>query len=150
MAWRHARGSGKRGCLARALAWGEPYPAVVFANHPAVVYSGNVEPQDQDAGAWTYVLDEASLAEGEMRAVCPLGVNIVLARVGGELYALAGKCAHMACPLSMGTLDGYTLVCPCHDWRYDVRTGRFRAAPELGLQVYPLRIEQGRVFVSLR
>jgi nitrite reductase/ring-hydroxylating ferredoxin subunit len=50
----------------------------------------------------------------------------------------------------MGTLDGYNLVCPCHDWRYDIRTGRFRAAPELGLTVYPVKAETGKIYVSLQ
>jgi 3-phenylpropionate/trans-cinnamate dioxygenase ferredoxin subunit len=42
----------------------------------------------------------------------------------------------MACPLLLGTLDGHTLTCACHDWRFDIRTGRFLSAPELGLATY--------------
>src|SRR6185295_8052289 len=33
------------------------------------------------------------------------------------------------CPLFTGTLDGQTLVCPCHDWRYDVTTGDSSTRP---------------------
>jgi phenylpropionate dioxygenase-like ring-hydroxylating dioxygenase large terminal subunit len=44
-------------------------------------------------------------------------------------------------PLFTGTLEGHTLTCPCHDWRFDVRTGRFLEAPELGLAVYPTKSE---------
>ena len=60
-----------------------------------------------------------------MAPVYPLGVNVVLACVGGAVYAVSGTGAHMACPLFMGRLEGYTIVCPCHDWRFDARTGRF-------------------------
>src|SRR5271157_1722144 len=98
---------------------------------------------------WTYVLDDAVLPEGHMAPVFPLGVNVVLARVGGAAYAVSGKCAHMACPLSAGRLEGYTIICPCHDWRFDVRTGRFLDAPELGLRVYPTKLEAGKLYVSL-
>ena len=98
---------------------------------------------------WTYVLDDAVLLEGHMAPVYPLGVNIVVARVGGAVYAVSGKCAHMACPLSEGRLEGYTIVCGCHDWRFDVRTGRFLDAPELGVGVYPTKIEAGKLFVIL-
>ena len=73
----------------------------------------------------------------------------LLARVGGTVYAMSGRCAHMACPLSAGKLDGYTITCPCHDWRFDVRSGAFLDAPELGLPVYPTRTEAGRLFVNL-
>jgi 3-phenylpropionate/trans-cinnamate dioxygenase ferredoxin subunit len=98
---------------------------------------------------WTYALDDAVLPEGHMVAVYPLGVNVLLARVGGTVYAVSGKCVHMACPLFTGKLDGYTISCPCHDWRFDVRSGRFLDASELGLAVYPTKTDAGKVFVSL-
>jgi 3-phenylpropionate/trans-cinnamate dioxygenase ferredoxin subunit len=98
---------------------------------------------------WTDVMEETRLPEGGMAPVYPLGVNVVIARVAGTVYAVSGKCAHMACPLASGRLDGYTLTCPCHDWRFDIRTGRFLDAPELGIAVYPVKSEAGRLFVSL-
>jgi 3-phenylpropionate/trans-cinnamate dioxygenase ferredoxin subunit len=99
--------------------------------------------------SWIDVLDDAALQEGQMAAAYPLGVNVVLARVGGAVYAVSGKCAHMACPLFAGTLEGYTITCPCHDWRFDVRTGAFLDAPELRLPVYPTRSEAGRLSIQL-
>lgn len=98
---------------------------------------------------WTYVIDEAALPERAIAPVYPLGVNVLVARVGGAVYAVSGRCAHMACPLLLGTLDGHTLTCSCHDWRFDIRTGRFLDAPELGLATYRVKSEAGRVFVSL-
>jgi 3-phenylpropionate/trans-cinnamate dioxygenase ferredoxin subunit len=55
----------------------------------------------------------------------------------------------MACPVFMGRLEGYTITCPCHDWRFDVRTGKFIDAPELGLKAYPTKSEGGKLFVNL-
>lgn len=98
---------------------------------------------------WTYVMEEAALREGAVAPAYPLGILVVLARVGGAIHALSGKCAHMACPLSGATLEGHVLTCPCHDWRYDVRDGRFLDAPELGLRVFPVRSEAGKLFVGL-
>jgi len=99
---------------------------------------------------WIYVLDDAVLLEGHMAPVYPLGVNVVLARVSGVVYAVSGRCAHMACPLFTGKLDGYTITCACHDWRFDVRTGKFLDAPELGISSYSTKSEDGRVFVNLK
>ena len=106
-------------------------------------------PTSSSALSWTYVLDDAVLLEGRMAPVYPLGVNVVLARVDGAVYAVSGKCAHMACPLFMGRLEGYTIVCPCHDWRFDVRSGRLLNAPEIGLAVFPTKLEAGKLLVSL-
>ena len=73
---------------------------------------------------WTFVIDEAALPEGIIAPVYPAGVNVVIARVDGAVYALSGRCAHMSCPLSLGTVNGHTLMCSCHDWRFDVRCAR--------------------------
>ena len=99
---------------------------------------------------WIYVLDDSTLPEGQMTVVFPLGVNVVLARVDGSIYAISGKCTHMACPLFAGKLIGYTITCPCHDWRFDIRTGKFLDASELGLEVYPVKSETGKVYIDVK
>lgn len=98
---------------------------------------------------WIYAMDDASLPEGSMAPAYPRGVNVVMVRVNGTVYALEGKCAHMGCPLFCGTLTGAILTCPCHDWRFNVQTGEFADATEIRLRTYPARVENGKLFVSL-
>ncbi|HEY0766631.1 MAG TPA: aromatic ring-hydroxylating dioxygenase subunit alpha [Steroidobacteraceae bacterium] len=51
-----------------------------------------------------------------------LGRNIVMFRTGdGRPVALDDRCAHRSFPLSAGRLDGDTLVCGYHGFRYDIR-----------------------------
>jgi phenylpropionate dioxygenase-like ring-hydroxylating dioxygenase large terminal subunit len=51
-----------------------------------------------------------------------LGRNIVMFRTaGGAAVALDDRCAHRSFPLSAGRLDGDTLVCGYHGFRYDMR-----------------------------
>jgi len=59
---------------------------------------------------WTYVIDEAALHKGTIAPVYPSGVNVLLARVGGTACAVSGSCAHIACPLALGMLDGHRLT----------------------------------------
>lgn len=98
---------------------------------------------------WTYLMEQKALPEGKTAHAYPLGVNVVIANVAGAFHAISGKCAHLACPLITGTLEGHTLTCSCHDWRFDLRTGRFLEAPELGVAVYPVKAEGGQLFVAL-
>lgn len=98
---------------------------------------------------WIFVADDAAVREGSLLAVYPLGVNTILARVEGTLYAVSGACAHMGCPMFRGTLEGYIVTCPCHDWRYDVRTGKMLDAPELGLDPYPVAVRSGKIFIGM-
>jgi 3-phenylpropionate/trans-cinnamate dioxygenase ferredoxin subunit len=101
------------------------------------------------ANNWIYLIDESELPEGGMMPVYPLGVNILLAKVEKSVYALSGKCVHMACPLYTGNLEGEILTCPCHDWRYNIRTGEFIDAPELCLENYQVKSEEGKLFIML-
>jgi 3-phenylpropionate/trans-cinnamate dioxygenase ferredoxin subunit len=55
----------------------------------------------------------------------------------------------MACPLEAGAYDSFVITCPCHDWRFDVRTGAFVEAPEISIPTYPVRVAGGEVFVEL-
>jgi len=98
---------------------------------------------------WVPTIDESKVRDGAYVAVFPKGLGVLLTRVGGDLYAVANKCAHMGCPLEGGKLDGPVLTCPCHDWRFDLRTGGFLDAPELSIATYPVKVEEGKVLVEV-
>ena len=103
--------------------------------------------QEQD---WFFVVEENKFKEQSMKLVFPKGLPVLLIRKSGnEIYAVSDKCSHMACPLRGGTLDGYVLKCPCHDWRFDIRTGEFLDAPEIRIPVYKCKIEEGGLFINL-
>jgi nitrite reductase/ring-hydroxylating ferredoxin subunit len=99
--------------------------------------------------AWTATVDEAKVREGSPVPVYPKGVGVLLVRLDGELHAIRNMCVHMGCPLEGGELDGPIISCPCHDWRFDVRTGEFVTSPELKVRVFETRIEDGKVLVDL-
>ena len=98
---------------------------------------------------WVPTIDDGKVRDGAYVAVYPKGRGVLLVRVDGELYAVANRCAHMACPLEGGLLEGAILTCPCHDWRFDVRSGQFLDAPELAIATYPVKVEDGKIHVDL-
>ena len=97
---------------------------------------------------WIKVASEGAVPERGVLPVYPLGLGLLLVKAGGAVYAIANRCAHMACPLESGARDGFVITCPCHDWRFDVRTGAFVEAPEITIPTYPVRVEGGEVFVA--
>ena len=99
--------------------------------------------------SWTATVDEAKVREGSPVPVYPKGVGVLLVRLDGELHAIRNKCAHMACPLEGGLLEGPILTCPCHDWRFDVRTGCMLEAPELRVPIFNVKLDGGDVLVEL-
>jgi len=101
------------------------------------------------AESWIKVADEGALTDGRALPVYPRGLGVLLVKAGDAVYAIANRCAHMACPLEGGACEAFIITCPCHDWRFDVRTGAFVEAPEIAVPTYPVRVTDGEVFVSL-
>ncbi len=99
--------------------------------------------------SWIFAAEESSIPENGMAAVFPKGLQVLIVRKSGLIYAISNKCAHMACSLASGILEGYTLKCPCHDWKYDIRSGEFIDAKEIRLPVYDLRVSDGKIFVKI-
>jgi nitrite reductase/ring-hydroxylating ferredoxin subunit len=98
---------------------------------------------------WVRVVDESALMEGTINLVFPRGVSIILIKRDARIYALRNRCAHMSCTLAGGRLDGHTLQCPCHEWKFDITTGEFIDARELKVQTYPCKSEDGQVQVKM-
>jgi nitrite reductase/ring-hydroxylating ferredoxin subunit len=85
-----------------------------------------------------------------MRAVEVEGRPILLANVGGELYALANRCGESPLPLEFGVLEGEILRCSWHGCRYDVRSGhRVDGGGGDRLVVYPVAERDGEIAVAV-
>lgn len=89
------------------------------------------------------------LPAGTVRLLEAAGRRVAVGNAGGELFALDDTCLHRGGSLACGHLDGETLVCPMHWWRYDVRSGRRLGQPGLGVARYPVRVVDGQVLVTV-
>ena len=100
---------------------------------------------------WISVIEEKELKEHSIGLVFPKGIPILLIRKASDvIYAVSNKCAHMACPLSAGAIEGYTIKCPCHDWMFDIRTGEFLDAKEIKIPVFEWKLEDGKIFIKMK
>jgi nitrite reductase/ring-hydroxylating ferredoxin subunit len=100
-------------------------------------------------GEWIAVADVTELPESRPYLIYPKGLSLILIRKDKAVYCISNTCAHMACPLADGALYEYALLCPCHEWAYDIRTGEFIAAPEVKIPTYETRIEKDKIEVRL-
>ena len=94
-------------------------------------------------------IKDVELAEGKMKAVRLKGKPILLLRVGGEVYGVSNLCPHAACSFQGGILSGYTLMCPCHGWKFDIRNGQYREIPQVKLSCYRCKVENGKIWVEI-
>lgn len=97
---------------------------------------------------WTEVLDDAALPEGQLRGAEVDGQSVVLARVNGQIRALADRCAHRGGALHDGELVGECVECPLHGSRFRLADGAVERGPSAYPQpVYDVRVQSGRIAV---
>jgi nitrite reductase/ring-hydroxylating ferredoxin subunit/uncharacterized membrane protein len=103
----------------------------------------------EDAPAdWTEVYDDGALPEGELRSAELGGQKLVLARLRGEVHALADTCAHRGGALSDGEIVGDCVECPLHGSRFRFDDGSVERGPSAYPQpVYETRVAGGRIAV---
>jgi nitrite reductase/ring-hydroxylating ferredoxin subunit len=75
---------------------------------------------------------------------------IAVFRLGEEIFATDDTCTHGAASLSEGDICDGQVECPFHSGAFDIRTGEATALPCIkALRVYPITIENGRVYARL-
>ena len=83
-------------------------------------------PKGKESAAYTFVsvCKSDELPEGTVRQLKARGKEVAVGRVvGGQLFALGGRCSHMFARLGKGTLNGTLLECPWHGAQFDVTDG---------------------------
>lgn len=91
----------------------------------------------------------SDIPPGEGRTFQAAGERIAVfhARTG-QVFATQAECPHRGGPLADGLLGGAMLVCPLHSWKFDLATGETTDA-SCRLRTYPVRIEGGRIVLSV-
>ena len=89
------------------------------------------------------------LAAGHIRSAIVGEVNVLVARVDDDFFAVRNACGESPLPFDYSTLTGAELKCSWHGCRYDIRTGhrldRPDAAREELLSVLPVRVREGMI-----
>ena len=101
---------------------------------------------------WVKAAALRDVCEGAVLGVQAGGRRIALARVDGQVYAVADNCSHRDFPLSAGEVDAEacTLTCEWHGAAFDLRTGAPTCPPAIRpVAVYPTRIDGGQVMVEV-
>jgi naphthalene 1,2-dioxygenase system ferredoxin subunit len=102
------------------------------------------------ADNWKDISAFDDVPEEDVLGVQADGKDLALYNVEGQVYATDNICTHGHARLCDGFLEGFEIECPLHQGRFDIRDGRPLCEPvNEPVQVYPVKIENGRVFVDL-
>jgi 3-phenylpropionate/trans-cinnamate dioxygenase ferredoxin subunit len=95
------------------------------------------------------VLEVKELADGSMKLVSVESIPVLLIKQAGKIFAIDNRCPHQGCGFSGGTLDGLVIVCPCHEWRFNLVTGEYEEEPAMKLTKFEWKIKDGKIWVKL-
>ena len=99
---------------------------------------------------WTDATAFDDVPDDDVTSVQLDGRDIALYKVEGSVFATDNTCTHGHARLCDGFLEGHEIECPLHQGKFDVRDGSPTCAPVTeALRCYPVRIEDGRVFLQL-
>lgn len=77
------------------------------------------------------------------------GKEIALFRVDGQIHAIKNLCPHQGGPLADGMLEGREVLCPWHEWRFDVTTGQGTSMLNSRVRPYPVKIDGEEVSIDI-
>jgi nitrite reductase/ring-hydroxylating ferredoxin subunit/Fe-S cluster biogenesis protein NfuA len=115
---------------------------------PALIMPESIGVRDHLAG-WVAGPPTSDVPPGAMYRLKTEQDDVLIINLDGRLSAFRNACAHQGLPLDGGILDAEagTITCPWHGFCYDASSGECLTAPQAQLEPFPLRIEQGRIWV---
>ncbi len=107
-------------------------------------------PAPSSGGSWVEVATVKELARHKKKLVEVAGEPIALFYADGAVSAMYDVCIHKERSLSKGIVMGGKVICPGHQWMFDVDTG-WCEEEERCQPSYPVRVDDdGVVYVEPR
>lgn len=101
-------------------------------------------------GDWLAAGNTGDVSEDMPLTVKARDKEVGIYLVNGQYHALEDICPHAYALLSQGFVMDGEIECPLHAARFNITTGKCTAGPGgRDLKVYPLRVEDDRIFVKV-
>jgi len=97
----------------------------------------------------TRVADISDIVPGSVYIVTIDRKAIAVFNIDGILYAIDNTCLHRGGPLGEGKLEGTTVTCPWHGWKYNIATGENLTKPDKKIATYPVTVKEESIFVEI-
>jgi nitrite reductase/ring-hydroxylating ferredoxin subunit len=72
---------------------------------------------------WVAALPTAEVPPGTSKVADLGGRKVAVFNVDGVYHVISNECGHQGGPLGEGKLEGFSVTCPWHQWKFDVTTG---------------------------
>ena len=99
---------------------------------------------------WTEIVALEDIPMLGSRVVDAGEMQVAVFRTANDMvFAIRNECPHKKGPLSEGIVHGTSVTCPLHNWKIDLASGEALGADEGCTNTFPVKIENGQVFIEL-
>ena len=98
---------------------------------------------------WWLVTSLAEIPEQGVLDLKLKGHKLLLSRQGETVTCFHNACSHLGVPIDGGECEDGILTCPYHGFQFELGTGNCLTAPAVPLRPYPVKVNNGQVFVQL-
>ena len=85
--------------------------------------------------------------ENQGKAVPVDGQMVAVFRKGDDWYAIDDLCPHMGASLAEGHVEGHSVTCPWHAWRFCIKDGTLEGNPRVKADSFEVKIDGDDVLV---
>ena len=100
--------------------------------------------------AWVQLCSVEDIPEGDILACSQRGNEVLVYRNGQQVTCVPNECPHRGWAFDGGYVRNAVLTCPFHGYEFRLDTGECLTSPSLSLDLYPIRICDGRVEIWLK
>jgi nitrite reductase (NADH) small subunit len=99
---------------------------------------------------WIKIVALEEIPKLGSRVIKTDSVNIAVFRTSDDkVFAMKDECPHKKGPLSQGIVHGSSVTCPLHNWKIDLASGEALGPDQGCTNIYPVKVENGMVYLSL-
>lgn len=98
---------------------------------------------------WVKVGPVDRFTPGRPKVVFAGVTKVAVLQQGDRWYAFKNSCPHAGGSLGLGEVKGTIVVCPRHDWRFDVADGSCLDNGIYELRRYEVELREGQVWVQV-
>ncbi len=91
-----------------------------------------------------------TIPENSIKKVLVGDKKIAVTRIGLNFYAFQSFCPHRGASLIEGSINSSKeIICPLHQYRFDMKTGKVKAGSCADLEIYPTTLTDNGLEITM-
>jgi len=121
---------------------------ILEMNLPEFAHVAKPAAKSSETETWHEVAPLGAIQEGDAKYFQAGARRGILTLNAGSVVVYDAHCPHKGNLIPEANIAGDSAVCPFHEWKFDLKSGKCTSGGGAGLKVLPSKIENGIVLVK--